>query len=151
MQTDHNLLQSGELKWNLLKIGTKDLNFQILMLIRKHCNPLCNLIHAYVNEKKIVSNWHYNSHGIGKGFSFKQFIPCFCHYFVPSSNINAAPFSAYETHTTHCSSNCLGLGLDKNLPVSCLLFYSSHLLNRNHMHSLSVNHLYLILTCPNHI
>ena len=53
MQTDHNLLQSGELKWNLLKIGTKDLNFQILMLIRKHCNPLCNLIHAYVNEKKI--------------------------------------------------------------------------------------------------
>ena len=51
MQTDHNLLQSGELKWNLLQIGTKDLNFQILMLIRKHCNP--PLIHAYVNEKKI--------------------------------------------------------------------------------------------------
>ena len=30
----------------------KDLNFQILMLIIEHLH-LCNLIHAYVNEKKI--------------------------------------------------------------------------------------------------
>ena len=117
--------------------------------MRKHYGPplpfhLCSCEWA----KIYVSNWHYNSHGINKCFSIILFIPCFCHYFVPSSNVNVPPFSAYKTHTTCNSLHYLKFAcmifVDKNLPVPHPLFYSSHLVNINLTHSLNMNHRYFL-------
>ena len=84
-----------------------------------------------------------------------KFTPCFCHvYFVPSTNVNVALFSAYKTHTTHTSSNYIMVSLlvcflsthsqDKNLLVPCSMIYFSQLINRNCMHSLTMRHPYFL-------
>ena len=87
-------------------------------------------------------------------FHLTNFFPCFCQYFVPISNINVAPFSAHKNHTTCSSSYIFMVSLlvqflsthcvDKKLLVPCSLFYSSQLMNRSCMDSLTMKHLYFL-------
>ena len=82
--------------------------------------------------KIYVSNWHYNSHGINKYFAIILFIPCFCHYIVPSSSVNVPPFFAYKTHTTcnslHYVKFACVVFIDKNLPKFHAHCFTLHIL-----------------------
>ena len=79
--------------------------------------------------------------------SFNLFL-IFVFTLFPAVIMNVAPFSAYKTHTTRNSSHYLKftctIFIDKNSPIPCSLFKSTHLVNINHMHSLNMNHLYFL-------
>ena len=112
-------LQSKELKSILPQNGKKDLNFQVLSLIRKHYSLplsfhlcLCEWPKIYVSIKLAL-------------YSFNLFL-VFVFTLFPAVIVNVAPFSSYKTHTTCNSLHYLKFActifIEKNSPVPCSLF-----------------------------
>ena len=115
-------LQSKELKSILPQNGKKDLNFQVLSLIRKHYSLplsfhlcLCEWPKIYVSIKLAL----YFTMALTNVFqSFNLFL-VFVFTLFPAVIVNVAPFSAYKTHTTHNSLHYV--------KFACTIFYRKKL------------------------